>query len=130
MPFDFAKAKEVARRAIHKTLAVPAFYQDASLNTPIEIRARWHNVIARFGDDERQGYAEIIERIERIVFIPEVWITSPTTGHSCNTGDTFDLKRNGIVTFPAYQGITFTLAVREPNDGPLEQVWQVTRKLT
>lgn len=130
MPFDFASAKSLARRVVHKTLAVRAFYQDSSLSVPIEIRARWHNQIARFGDDDRQGYAEIIERIDRIVFIPEIWVTDPETQISTNTGVAFELRKNGEATFPDYGGITFTLAFREPNDGPLRQVWQVTRKPT
>lgn len=113
MAFDFAAAKTQARRAVHKTLAVPAVYVDDSMNGPMDIRARWHSRINRFGDLDRQGYAEIIENIDRIIFVP-----------SDHAG--FMPKRGGRVTFAQY-GATFELDTREPKDGPLEVVWLVTR---
>lgn len=124
MTFDFASAKKSARRAVHTTLGVQAFYQDASLDAPIEIRARWHNRIERFGDDQRQGYAEIIEGIERIILLPEIW--AAVNGVVVNTGTTFVPKANATVQFPDYKA-AFYLRVLEPTDGPLTQYWQSSR---
>jgi hypothetical protein len=83
------------------------------MNTPETIKARWHNKIARFGDLENQGYADVVEGVDRIVLFP---------------GDTPDITfvRNGIVTFPGY-GNSFRLEYQEPSDGPLSVVWQAVR---
>ena len=134
MSFDFAKAKANARQAVHTTLGVQAFYQDSSLSSPVEVRARWHNKIDRFGDLDNQSYAEIIQGIDRVVFEAAV-------------ARSLNMKRGGTVTFPAYgagMGVSlgsplggeevgppaFILSVREPNSGPFSETWVVTRKET
>lgn len=113
MAFNFAEAKRLVRRTVQDTMAVPAFYFSPSdPTTPVPIRARWHNKIDRFGDPETLGYAEIIQGIDRVIFVPE-----DTPG--------FTPQRLGKVTFPDY-GVTFELGVREPNQGPLENIWLVS----
>lgn len=132
MAFDFAKAKQAARRAVHTTLGVRAFYQDASMSSAIEIRARWHNKIDRMGDLDNQSYAELIQGIDRVIF-------------EAAEARTYMLKRGGVVTFPDYGaglGVglgsplggedigppAFVLQHMEPSDGPFTEVWSVTRK--
>ena len=120
MPFDFASAKANARRVVQATFGVQAFYQDASLNAPIEIRARWHDKISKaIGDlTDGSGYAEVIEGIERMVLIPVAHVG----------GAPVVLKRNGKVTFPTVlPGVTFNLDYKEPASGPLEESWRLTR---
>ncbi len=119
MPFDFATAKANARRAVNAAFGVQAFYSDAAINTPVEIRARWHNRISRpFGDLENGGYAEVIEGIDRIVLIPEDIHGYPVV-----------LKRGGTVTLPTLlPDVEFELEHKEPATGPLEEAWAVTRK--
>jgi hypothetical protein len=119
MAFDFAQAKLQARRVVHSTFGVQAFYKDASIDVPVEIRARWHNRTSRpVGDLENGGYAEVIEGIDRIVLIPVDTKNRPVT-----------LQRNGIVTVPTLlPGVEFNLEHKEPADGPLEEAWVVTRK--
>lgn len=119
MPFDFATAKAIARRAVHTAFGVQAFYSDALISAPVEIRARWHNRVSRqFGDLDNGGYAEVIEGIDRIVLIPE-----DTDGYPV------ELQRGGVLTFPTtLPGVEFVLEHREPATGPLEEAWAVSRK--
>lgn len=119
MSFDFASAKALVRRVVHSTLGVRAFYSDDSVDTPVEIRVRWHNKLSRpFGDLENGGYAEVIEGIDRIVLIPEDVDGFPIT-----------LKRLGVISDIDFMpGVQFILEMREPADGPLEEAWTVTRK--
>lgn len=114
MTFDFADLKAETRRAVHDTLGVVAFYQDDSMSAPEEVKARWFNKTAKFGDLVEQGYAEVIEGVDRVVLFP------------CDH-PTIEFKRGGNITFPQY-GLNFVLEVLEPSDGPLEAVWQVVKK--
>lgn len=132
MAFDFAKAKAQVRRIVHKTFGVQAFYQDDSLSSPVEIRARWHNKIELTGDLDNQMYAQLIQGIDRVIF---------------DTADArkYGVKEGGEITFVVYGaglGVSmgsafggegfgppaFVLRVREPNSGPIEEIWEVTRK--
>jgi hypothetical protein len=114
MPFDFAAAKLKARRVVHATLGVQAFYKADAISSPVEITARLHEAGTVYGDLLAQGYAETVEAVDRIVFVP--------------SDSVIVLKRSGEVTFPHRAGVAFVLALKEVVDGPLEEVWQVTRK--
>lgn len=109
MPFNFADAKKLVRRTVHDTMAVRAFYMDDSMSVPAEIRARWHNKIDRFGDLESQGYAELIQGIDRVIVIP-------------SDHPTVTFRETGVVSFPDY-GTAFRLVTTDPPNGALEQVW-------
>lgn len=120
MAFDFADAKVLVRRTVQKTFGVTAFYRAPdSVDAPIEMRARWHNQISKpyGGLQDGDGYAQIIEGIDRIVCIPEDVFGAQVT-----------LARNGEFTFPSIPDTTFVLELREPATGPLEELWSVTRK--
>lgn len=114
MAFDFAAAKLGMRRVVHRTLGVSALYQGASMSTPVECKARWHNKLARTGELENGGWAEVIEGIDRIVF-------------SIEEATTLAVERGGVVTFPSLENASFTLDYELPADGPYEQVWSVAR---
>lgn len=114
MPFDFASAKALARRTVHETLGVRALYEDDTVTPAVEVRARWHNKIDRFGDLDNQSYAELIQGIDRIIFDS---VVARATG----------MKRGGTVTFPDYGSIAFKLMVREPGSGPVIEAWEVAR---
>ena len=125
MAFDFAKVKTLVRRTVHKTFGVPAFYQDSSLSEPVEIRARWHIRNGMTGDLENQGYAEIMQSVERVVFEADAARAIP-------------VRRGGILSFPdmivrtdsiGNQSVPFSLVLNtpEPPDGPFNEVWSVTR---
>lgn len=117
MTFDFAAAKLRTRQIVHKTLAVSALYSDDAgiTNTPITVR--WHNKLSVHGDLEREGYAQIIEGIDRLIFNSDELAAIPLT-----------LARGGVVTIPQYQGAQFQLDTSAPTDGPLDLIWNVARK--
>lgn len=110
MAFDFALLKAKTRRVVHDTLAVEAFYQDDSMSAPQTIHARWHNKVDRFGDLMDQGYAEVVQGVDRVVLFPSDY-------------PTLNFVRGGVVTFPSYRR-SFRLEVLEPADGPEVAVWQ------
>lgn len=121
MAFSFAKAKSLVRRTVHKTFGVPAFYKDSSLSTPVAISARWHNKIERMGDLDNQGYAEIIQGIDRVLF-------------DATEARTVGVKRLGEVSFPELAATptsaipTFILNTRETETGPDREIWLVSLK--
>lgn len=134
MAFDISKVKTQVRRIVHQTFGVPAFYKDSSLSAPVPVTARWHSKIDRFGDLDQQGYAELIQGIDRVIF-------------SAHDARRINVQRGGIIMFPSLgaglgvalgapldgEGIAppgFILQDREPPNGPYEEVWNVTRKET
>lgn len=124
MKFDFAKLKARVRKVVHDTLSVSAHYQDNMITSPQAIQARWHSKIELQGDLNYQGYAEVLENIDRIIF---------------NVADArnLNIKRGGLVTFHSYaqtlldgtclDAPTFILDSKEPTAGPHEEIWRVTR---
>lgn len=116
MPFDFGEWKSLVRQALHECLAVPARYQDDSLDMPVDVTVRWHTKVDRFGDLENGGYAEVIEGINRLIF-------------NRAQLDELGIKpcRGGEVTILAtgYENVTLVLVTMEPYDGPVEEVWNV-----
>lgn len=119
MPFNFAKAKVALRRTVHKTFGVQAFYSDSTVTVPVEMSARWHNKIDRFGDLDNQGYAELIQGIDRVIF-------------DVAEARTVGVRRGGEIRFPELGDPqpAFILNTREPDSGPHDEVWSVTRKET
>lgn len=112
IPFDWAAVKTQLRRTVHDTFRVAAlYYENDSVVAPQAIMARWHNKIDRFGDIENQGYAEYVQGIDRIVFIPSDY-------------PDVVLRKDARVVFPGYN-VAFFLSVKETNSGPLEEIWQV-----
>lgn len=123
MTFNFAESKRKARQVVHSTLAVQAFYQDASLSIPLETKARYHVKQQLTGDLGGEGYATTIEGVQRVVF-------------SASEAARLDLKRGGVLRFPTLgkeAGSTFVvqLTVEEDEEscGPEEVIWHVTRRL-
>ena len=107
-----AEIRAQSRRAIHTQFAVPALYLDVTLSTALPLTVRWHGQnVHPIGDFEGAGYAEILERVDRLIFLRDE-LTTP-------------LRRNGVVTFPAYPGMGFTLDVEQPVDGPVTVAWTV-----
>lgn len=117
MSFDFATAKLRARRVVNETFGVQAFYSDDVITIPVEFTARWHNRNARPMGGMDGDYAEVIEGIDHIVFVPET-----------AKGQPLATKREGVVTFTSLAGVEFVLEYRMQPDGPLEEKWSVSRK--
>lgn len=114
MAFDFAAAKKLVRREVHKTLAVPALYQADSVSTPQDIRARWHSKIEKSGNLENEGWAEVIEGVDRVIF-------------NVDDARALGVARGGKITFPDLGNVAFLLDTMEDPDGPIEEIWLVSR---
>ncbi len=99
--------RQEARLAVHREFGVPAVYQSpVSGAEPVPCTVRFHTRIARFGDLDREGFAQVVEDINRVIFMrSEV-----------------DPLRRGTVTI---NGRTFVLEVREPSDDGFLAVWNV-----
>lgn len=119
MGFDFSQVKAKARQVVHSTLAVSATYRDSSMTTPVPIMARWLTRLSKIGDLENQGYGEIIESIDRVVLAAE-------------DARSISVKKGGVISFTSYisQGVTpeFILTLKQPTEGPFEEIWEVARK--
>lgn len=122
MGFDWTDVKAQVRGIVDQTFRVAATYQDQTLSVPVPVTVRWHNKIARQGDLEGAGYAEIIEGVERLIFNRDLLLTA-------NAGGPLRLVHKGVVTLtdPRYNNAQFWLEAREPIVGPVEEIWNVSR---
>lgn len=116
MPFNFSAYKALARRTVHTYLSAGALYSHSDLAEPVDIRVRWHNKIARYGDLEDGGYAEVVEGVNRLIF------------------DAAELNEKNIVlakgahialTDPEFDNAVLVLDTAEPRVGPIEIIWGV-----
>lgn len=112
---SFAQLKQELRRAVHDGFAVAATYQDSSMLNPVSLRARWHTRGARPFGDLGDGYAEVIENVDRVVFDTEELATKKIT--PC---------KGAAVSFLDY-GICVKLNTRDDKTGPVVEAWTVTR---
>lgn len=103
-------------------MAVPAIYtdplgepypSDAQAAAGLTLTVRWHNKLARAGNAEGGYSAEIIEGVDRLVFLqPQLDALGLV------------LERTGVVTIPGY-GTAWELDSEAPTDGPLTVYWNV-----
>ncbi len=131
---SLADIKAKARRAIHRSLAVPALLRDAAHPQGLifgddysgpGLLVRYHNKIDQTGGLDA-SYGEIIDGIDRMVFLDEN-IAEVSAALLANGEEPLALSRDATVTIPAYKGLRFTLDTREPPDGPAETIWVVAR---
>lgn len=99
-----------ARLAVHREFGLPAVYRSPTIGAePVPCTARFHTRIARFGDLDREGYAQVVEDVNRVIFErAEV-----------------DPVRRGTVTL---MGREFVLETCEPSDDGRWAVWNVVPK--
>lgn len=114
MAFDFAAAKNQARRVVHNTLGVPGLYQDDVVSTPVEMRVRWHGRIVRNGDIDDYGWSDVIEGIDHIVF-------------NIDEARSVGVKPNGTITLTQSGNVKFRLVARLPKDGAVKETWSVAQ---
>lgn len=63
---DWGELRAVTRGIVHGVFAVPATYIPAT-GPSLPITVRMHTRSVRLGDLDREGYAEVIEDISRVV---------------------------------------------------------------
>lgn len=78
------------------------------------LSVRWHNKLARAGNEQGGYDAEIIEGIERLVFNQDQLDALGLT-----------LESRGVISIPGY-GLQVRLEALEPADGPLNVYWVVS----
>ncbi|ECH9559507.1 hypothetical protein ZT45_20930 [Salmonella enterica subsp. enterica] len=119
MASNFAAIKAKARRDVHASLSVAARYENYAQDVIVDdISVRWHNKIAIMGDLENGGYANVIEGIERIIFMRD---ELNAKGIMLSEGDSI------IMTAEGCENARLVLKTQEPIVGPVEIVWQVAR---
>lgn len=132
---SLADIKARTRRALHGRLAVSADLVDADHATGLlfaedyegaRLTVRYHNKLDRSGDLDGD-YAEIIEGIDRLVFLDEN-VAEVSDALEANLEAPLMLSRGARVTIPEYKDLVFVLDSQEPPDGPSETIWVVARK--
>jgi hypothetical protein len=120
MASNFAAIKAKARRDVHASLSVSARYESYSQEVIVDgLSVRWHNKQQLVGDRDSGGYAQIIDGIERIVFMQD---ELQAKGVTLEGGDVIIIKAEG------YGNVGLVLQTQEPIVGPVEVIWQVSRK--
>ena len=115
---NLAEIKARARKAVHAAFSVSASHRAYGSDVATAIQVRWHNKLVLQGNGTSEGYADVIEGIDRMVFdIDEL----ATKGIALERGDT-------VTMGPEYHGVVLVLEEMEPITGPVEQKWWVARK--
>lgn len=103
------------RRQVHAAFAVSATYSDQDVNPPVAVSLRWQNkavqAVGGIGD-----YAAVLDNIDKVIFDTDELIEKGITP-----------VRKGEIVFTEYNGYALVLDQREPADGPIKQVWTVSR---
>lgn len=113
--FNWNELKAETRRIVHDTFAGASLYSDVTLSTPVALNVRWHNKIARNGELESGGYAEVVEGVERVIFDREELQKKGV-----------QVRAHGLVVLE--DGTRLRLQVSEPVVGPITLTWEVARE--
>lgn len=126
MAFDWSAIKASTRRAVHDVFKVRALYQDATMEEPIPVSIRWHNKIGVIGQETNQGYAEVIEGVDRIIFNRE---ELEKTNLLSGSGRSVTPMKGGRIQLidPLFNNAKLILDSKEPVVGPVDEVWNVVR---
>lgn len=67
---DWRSQKQEAQLAVHRQFAVCATYTPPGVGaSPVSVHVRHHTRIAQFGDLDREGFAQVIEDVNRMIFL-------------------------------------------------------------
>lgn len=117
---SFLDLKARTRRLVQQTFAVPCVLQTGAGS--FTVTARHHNKMALGGDIAGEGYASIIEGINRVIFNREEL-------SALDDGIGVTPARGDRVIFFDYNGtgldVTVELDARDPFDGPIDEKWTV-----
>lgn len=115
-----AATRADALAAIHAQFAHDALYTDAANPVPVPLTVCWHGQnVHPIGDLGGGGYAEILERVDRLGFLKSELSAALDGGGLVPV-------RNGTVTFPGLGDSAFALDTQEPARGPVRVFWHVT----
>lgn len=106
----WSETRQAARLAVHREFGVPASYLAPTDGAePAACTVRFHTRVARFGDLDREGYAQVVEDVNRVIFLNAEVTTA----------------RRGVVTINSRD---YVLETQEPSDDGLTSVWNVVPK--
>lgn len=126
MAIDWSSIKASTRRAVHDVFKVGATYQDHTMSQPVPVSVRWHNKIGVIGQETNQGYAEVIEGVDRVIFNREE--LEQTKYITDNRMPITPIKGGRVTLMDAlYNNAVLVLDSREPIVGPVDEVWSVAR---
>ena len=117
MAYERATSLALARRTVHKTMGIPAVYEDNCDRVSAELRVRWHNRIALQGNIADTGYAEFIEGVKRVIFSARELSEKNIT---LRQGATITVRPIGLD-----KDVVLTLDTLEPSEGPENVIWGV-----
>lgn len=60
--------RKKARGVVHAQFSLPAVYTAPDGLTRVTCKARKHNEMKRFGDLDREGFAQVIEDVNQVIF--------------------------------------------------------------
>ena len=112
----YAQIKERARRLVHQAFAVPATYTAPGGTVAVPLTVRMHGKIIMGGDIEGEGYATIVENVNKLVFSRDELTAANLT-----------LQANGLVILIPYS-YSFRLDIKDPDDGPVTERWHVAQQ--
>jgi hypothetical protein len=100
--------KAKAQQDVHATFAVPAVYRAAGTMVDVDITARLHTRQEIIGDLDREGFAQILQDVNRVV-LDTAEVAAPT--------------RLSRITFP--DGRAFLLEAQLATGNVQHQTWEV-----
>ncbi len=117
---DWADIKAETRKAVHAAFAISASYVGpTSFDVSQNLRVRWHPAGSRIGDlVGASGYAEIVTAADRVIFDRDELAARAIVP-----------ARGGLVTLTvAGESVDLRLDTKVEYDGPVTEIWQVTRE--
>lgn len=112
-----AEIKAKARRALHGALSVQATWTSNLTGESKPLTVRWHSKQALRGELSNDGYAQILDSQDRLIFNKEELEELQVT---LSRGDK-------ILMPPLYENAELMVEEREETIGPIEEIWLSTR---
>lgn len=117
MSFEFTSALANMRKIVHVTMGHPAVYRASRSSAPVVVTVRWHDKLVMQGDLANQGFSQVLEGVDRVIFNKEELAQKNAV-----------LARGGTLTLgPKWDNAVLNLETLEPSHGPGDVIWKVSR---
>lgn len=112
---NWVELRNAARAVVHNTFRRAAhYYPTADVSgAGVAVSIRLHSLIVREGDLDREGYSQVMEDVERMVFV-----TTEVMTNSIQRGGYIRIDDNMVV---------YRLELREPSRDNYSATFQVRR---
>lgn len=104
MPMDLDTLRDSCRTKVHETFGIPAVYTPPGDGaTPVNLtKARLHRNMVRQGDLDREGYAQVVEDVNRVVFDSDEIVPVAKAVVDFGRGRRFRLVRSNVADGDRY----------------------------